>query len=117
MARLYANENFAVTVVDQLRNLGHDVTTVFESGMANQATPDTEVLRYAQSQHRALLTYNRKHFFQLHRTSPGHAGIIACTYDPDPVAQAQRIHEALSGKDEITGQVLRIYRAGSRIDP
>jgi len=55
MARLYANENFAVTVVDQLRNLGHDVTTVFESGMANQATPDTEVLRYAQSQHRALL--------------------------------------------------------------
>ena len=76
MARLYSNENFPVAVVDRLRTLGHDVTTVFESGMANQATPDAEVLRYAQSQHRALLTYNRKHFLQLHRASPSHAGII-----------------------------------------
>lgn len=34
MARLYANENFPLPVVTELRRLGHDVLTVRESGKA-----------------------------------------------------------------------------------
>ncbi|MBS1823735.1 MAG: DUF5615 family PIN-like protein [Acidobacteria bacterium] len=102
-------------MVKVLRELGHSVITVLESGMANQALPDIEVLRYATSQDRVLLTYNRKHFLQLHRDSPTHAGIIVCTYDPDAVGQADKIHLAV--KDvELSGRVLRIYREGFRLD-
>jgi Domain of unknown function (DUF5615) len=37
MARLYANENFPLLVVLELRRLGHDVVTVRETGKANRA--------------------------------------------------------------------------------
>ena len=32
MARLYANENFPLPVVEELRHLGHDVLTMQEAG-------------------------------------------------------------------------------------
>ena len=32
MARLYADENFPLPVVEELRQLGHDVLTIQESG-------------------------------------------------------------------------------------
>ncbi|MDZ4657968.1 MAG: DUF5615 family PIN-like protein [Bythopirellula sp.] len=81
MARLYANENFPLPVVVSLRELGHDVLTVSETGKANQAWPDEDVLEYATQDDRALLTFNRKHFVRLYDTQV-HAGIIACTFDP-----------------------------------
>ena len=37
MARLYANENFPVPVVELLREAGHDVITVAETGKAEQS--------------------------------------------------------------------------------
>lgn len=95
MARLYANENFPLPVVQELRRLGHDAITVAETGKAGQKTSDEEVLEFAISERRAVLTHNRKHFFRLHRNSPAHEGIIACTYDPDFVALAGRIDAAL----------------------
>ena len=49
MARLYANENFPLPVVEELRRLGHDVRTVQEMGKGNQAVPDEEVLAFAIS--------------------------------------------------------------------
>jgi len=39
-----------------LRNLGHDVLTVQEAGNANQRIPDEQVLAFAVSQERAILT-------------------------------------------------------------
>ncbi|MBD2576541.1 DUF5615 family PIN-like protein [Oscillatoria sp. FACHB-1406] len=36
MARLYADEQFPVPVVEFLRVLGHDILTVREAGKANQ---------------------------------------------------------------------------------
>lgn len=47
MARLYANENFPRQVAEELRNLGHDVLTVQETGKADQSLPDQEVLAFA----------------------------------------------------------------------
>jgi hypothetical protein len=50
MFRLYANENFPLPVVAELRRLGHDVATMRETGNANRATPDAEVLEFAGSE-------------------------------------------------------------------
>ncbi|HEY4759482.1 MAG TPA: DUF5615 family PIN-like protein [Thermoguttaceae bacterium] len=35
MARFYANENFPLPVVEELRRLEHDVLTTQESGLKN----------------------------------------------------------------------------------
>jgi len=83
MARLYANENFPMPVVEELRRLGHNVLTIQEAGKGGQSVSDEEVLSFASTDSRALLTLNRKHFIRLHKASPGHAGIIVCTFDPD----------------------------------
>ena len=82
MARLYANENFPLPVVEELRRLGHEVVTIQETGQAEQRTPDEDVLQLAVADDRAVLTLNRKHFIRLHREQPGHAGIIVCTFTP-----------------------------------
>jgi hypothetical protein len=54
--RLYANENFPLPVVEELRRLGHDVLTSLDAGKAGQAIPDDEVLAFAIAEGRALLT-------------------------------------------------------------
>jgi predicted nuclease of predicted toxin-antitoxin system len=110
VARLYANENFPFLVVEELRRLGHDVVTVAETGKANRATPDAEILTFAVSQARAVLTLNRQHFIALHRISQSHAGIVVCTVDADFVRQAHRIHEALTPLTDLSGQLVRVNR-------
>ena len=113
MALLYANENFPRPVVDQLRRLGHDVLTIQDTGKADQAVPDEEVLAFAVREARAVLTLNRKHFVHLHREKPEHSGIIVCTFDPDFFAQAERIHAAISPESELTDKLIRINRKRS----
>ena len=97
-------------MVEELRRLGHDVLTVLEAGKAEQSIPDDQVLAFAISLGRAVLTLNRKHFVQLHRTNPTHTGIIVCTFDTNFVAQADRIHKELQLPDGLAGQLLRINR-------
>lgn len=110
-ARLYTNENFPLRVVRELRAKGHDVLTSLEAGRANQKVPDAEVLKFAASEMRAVLTLNRRDFFRLHRDSAGqHAGIIACTRDDESTALALRIHEALETAGNLNGLLLRIVR-------
>ena len=110
MARLYADENFPLPVVEELRRLGHDALTMHESGKAQQAITDEVVLSLASAEQRALLTLNRKHFIQLHRLTPEHAGIIVCTFDPDFNGQARRIHAALEATSTLSGQLIRVNR-------
>ena len=112
MARLYTNENFPFPVVTELRRLGHDVLTVQETGRADKATSDEEVLAFARNETRALLTLNRKHFVRLHGLSADHAGIIVCSFDPDFVGQAGRIHGVLNLDRPVQGQLIRINRPG-----
>jgi predicted nuclease of predicted toxin-antitoxin system len=111
MAQFYSNENFPLPVVDKLRELGHDVLTIQETGKADQALPDAEVLDFATRENRAVLTLNRLHFIRLHRQQPKHAGIIVCTVDLNFAAQAARIHKAITDKDSLTGQLIRVNRA------
>lgn len=110
MARFYANENFPFPVVEELRRRGHDTVTIAETGKANQKVSDEQVLDIAISDDRAVLTFNRKHFFRLHRQRPDHRGIVACTYDPDFVALATRIDDALANAVNLVGQLIRINR-------
>jgi hypothetical protein len=110
MARLFADENFPLPVVAALRAVGHDVVTIQEMGEAGRSVPDEEVLARATDDGRAVLTLNRKHFFGLHRKRPEHAGIVACTFDPDFARQAARIDAALQGAGALRGQVIRVNR-------
>jgi hypothetical protein len=110
MARLISDENVRLSLVEDLRALGHDVLTAFEAGRANQSIPDPEVLAHATQLGRAVLTNNRRHFHRLHGQFPNHAGIITFTADPDTQALAQRIHNAIAGRAVLTGVLIKITR-------
>ena len=110
MARLYANENFPLPVVDRLRQLGHEVLTVQQTGKVGQAWPDEAVLSFALAEDRILLTLNRRHFVRLHSAGTPHAGVIACTVDSDFSGQAERIHHAILEQVNWSGQLVRINR-------
>jgi hypothetical protein len=94
--QLYADEDFPLPVVEELRRLGHDVLTVQEDG--RQATPDPDVLARAHALGRAVLTHNRRHFERLHRQGADHSGILTATRDNDSPALAARIDAALAGR-------------------
>lgn len=113
MARLYSNENFPRRVVEALRALGHDVLTSLDAGRANLRIPDDEVLRFATSEGRAVLTLNRRDFVHLHAAQPEHAGIIVCTYDAGVDAFAARIHAAVMSVPSLYGMLLRVVKPGS----
>ena len=108
MAQLYADEDFPFPVVERLRQLGHDVLTTLEAGKANQAIGDAVQLAFATSLGRAILTPNRRHFIPLHKSSPGHAGIISITDDPDLDGQANHIDAALAGHSTLASQHVRV---------
>ena len=111
MARFYSNENFPRQAVEELRRLGHDVLTSFEAGNANRSVPDGEVLDFAGSQDRILLTQNRLHFLRLHqRKAAVHAGIVICTYDPDFLRLAAQIHAVVGGGADLADALVRINR-------
>ncbi len=112
MARFYANENFPLPVVVALRQLGHDVQTSQEAGNASQRIPDQEVLQFAVSNRRTVLTFNRRHFVRLHLQQAAHSGIVVCTYDPDFTALARRIDAAIAGAGSLAGALLRVNRPG-----
>lgn len=110
MARLYADEQFPRVVVKLLRNLGHDILTVQEAGKANQRIPDEEVLAFAISDNRAVLTINRSDFMRLHHSQPNHAGIIVCTEDLDRQRLAIRINEAIINAETLNNKLIRVTR-------
>ncbi len=110
MARLYADENFPLPVVEELRALGYDVLTMQEAGQAGQSLSDETVLAFASEEGRAVLTLNRKHFIRLHSEQPRHSGIIVCSFDADFVGQAWRIHEAIETQENLVEQLIRVNR-------
>ena|SRR5438874_1295163 len=110
MARLYANENFPLPVVEELRRLGHEILTTQESGRGDRAIPDDAVLQFARSRKLALMTLNRRHFIRLHKLDSNHAGIIACTFDPDFSRQGAAIDKEIRTAGDLQGKLLRVSR-------
>jgi len=110
MARLYANENFPLPTVEELRRLGHDVLTVQETSQAGQSLSDAAVLASAREEKRLLLTFDRKHFIRLHQQGHDHYGIVACTVDADFIGLAHRIHEAIETQAKVSRPLIRVNR-------
>ena len=113
MARIYSNENFPLPAVLMLRKFGHDVLTIQETGKSLVALSDRELLAFACSQKRAVLTFNRKHFIALHHETVNHEGIIVCSFDADFNSLASRIHEQIKTEHNLAGKLIRINRPAS----
>ena len=118
MARLYADEDFPLPAVEELRRLGHDVRTVQEAGRAGQGIGDADVLADAVADQRAVLTHNHPDFQRLHRQSPLHEGIVSCTQDPaDQTGLAQRIHDAITVAPALANRFIRVIRPNPPAKP
>ena len=83
---LYADEDFAYPVVEELHRLGHDVLTAQEDGRST--VDDIDILARAHFFGRAVLTYNRWDFERLDRQGADHSGILSATHDTDFLALA-----------------------------
>jgi len=110
MAHFYADENFPLPVILELRKLGHDVLTTQEAGQSGRAIPDEQVLAFSAANNRALLTLNRQHFIRLHRASQRHSGILVCTFNPHFSEQAHLIDDAIRDAPTLDGILLRVNR-------
>jgi len=110
MAQLYADENFPKKSVEELRRLGHDVVMAIEHGQANLKIPDPQVLAYATTLGRAVVTHNRRDYIRLHKHVQKHQGIVVCTKDNDFMRLAQRIHDALLANEPLVNKLLRINK-------
>ena len=110
MAALYADENFPEPTVVALRGLGHDVLMARDDGRGGQRIGDASVLARATQLGRAVLTFDRRDYRRLHRTSAAHAGILVCTEDTDFAALANRIHAAVSAHPDLSGVLIRIVK-------
>ncbi|MGK7881909.1 MAG: DUF5615 family PIN-like protein [Crocosphaera sp.] len=108
MAYLYADEQFPRQVVELLRLLEHNILTVQEAG--NAGLSDEEVLAFAITQNRSVLTLNRRDFFRLHRLNAQHFGIIACVDDKDRQRMAKNINQAIIQSETLINQLIRVYR-------
>ncbi len=110
MIKLYADENFPLAIVRQLRQIQYDVLTSYEAGQANQGIPDDEVLAFATQQERVLLTLNRDDFIALHQTGISHSGIIICKDDRDYLGQTQILQSCLSENPDFANRLIRIKK-------
>lgn len=110
MACLYADEQFPYEVVEYLRDFGHDVLTVQEAGNANLKIPDEQLIAFASSNQRTVLTLNRRDFKRLHRLQFPHAGIIICTDDADRNGLAERIHSAILLEEPLASKLISVVR-------
>lgn len=108
MARLYADEQFPRPVVEHLRSLNHDILTVQEAGYAGSSDPD--VLVFASTSNRVLLTQNRRDFVRLHRFQPDHPGMVICSEDLNFTRLAEQIHQAISTEESLQGKLIRVMR-------
>jgi predicted nuclease of predicted toxin-antitoxin system len=113
VAQLYADEDVPRPVVVALRALGHDVLTVREAGKDGQRIPDHEVLAFACSLGRTVLTKNRRHFVYLHNRTQEHQGIVVFTEDLDYVALAARIDAEIQQRGNLAGELVSVVRPQS----
>lgn len=110
MVRFYTDKQFLFQVVELLRNFGYDVLTVQEAGNANQRIPDAQVLMFAISQERSILTVNRIDFIRLHRRDDNHFGIVVCTNNRNWEQFAERIDGTVRAEESLQGKLIRVVR-------
>jgi predicted nuclease of predicted toxin-antitoxin system len=100
--RFLANENVTGTVIQELRQRGHDVLSVKESMRSEH---DDVILARAQQEQRIVVTHD-KDFGELAFRSrlPASCGVILLRLEgSDPDTDSQRILEALESRTDWTG--------------
>jgi len=111
LLQFYSNENFPIVMVNLLRTAGHDVLTSYEASQANQRIPDNQVLRYATSIHRILITENRQDFIDLHGVTLDHPGIIIFKSDRDYIGKIKVMSDFLTiDSQPLENRLLRIKK-------
>ena len=114
MFRFYSNENLSFILVKELRDLGHDVLTSYESGNANQRIPDERVLAEATMNNRCVLTFNRDDFLQLHRSGMEHSGIIIFKDDRDRLNQVLTLQKYLITQQTLQNRLIRVLKQNQK---
>jgi predicted nuclease of predicted toxin-antitoxin system len=102
MMRFLANENITATVIQELRERGHDVLSAKESMRSEQ---DDVILTRAQSQDRILITHD-KDFGELafRAKLPASSSVILFRLaGSDPDTDNRRILEALENRTDWPG--------------
>jgi hypothetical protein len=79
---LLDEDSQAKLLISQLWAVGHDVLTVTEAGL--EARSDAEVLAYAASVQRVVLTRNCDDYYALHSAGQTHTGILSVYLNRDP---------------------------------
>ena len=110
MTKIYADEHFPRLISEMFRTAGYDVLTVQQAGRANLKIPDEEVLSFATSQNRSVITFNRFDFIRLHKVQPEHGGIIVCTDNPDRSQLVSMVDAAILANEPLAGKLIRIVR-------
>jgi predicted nuclease of predicted toxin-antitoxin system len=109
--QFYSNENFPLVMVNLLRAEEYDVLTSYDAGQANQGIPDDQVLQYATSTKRILITENRQDFIDLHRTVPHHAGIIIFKHGRDYAGKIKAMNDFITEDGQsLENRLLRIMK-------
>lgn len=76
----------------------------------NQRISDPEVLQLDTDMEGALLTFNRKDFFDLHYAGTTHAGINACKEFASVEQGILQIDEAIRDFEDLSGQLVRVNK-------
>jgi predicted nuclease of predicted toxin-antitoxin system len=100
--RLLVNENVGGTVIDELRQLGHDVLSVKES---MRSESDEVILARAQSEKRIVITHD-KDFGELAFLAklPATCGVVLFRLSgTDPDSDNRRLLEAISSRTDWAG--------------
>jgi len=81
---LYLDEHIQISLAEALRSRGINVLTTQEAH--NTGLEDSQQLAFATDKNRVLLSYNRRHFAQIHhqwmRIQKPHAGIVVSDQIP-----------------------------------
>jgi len=114
--RFLIDENVFPKVSAHLEEKGHNVRTVFQTGIAG--APDEQIIRIAASERRILVTFDR-HFGNIFRYPPGkNEGIILIRIHPPLLADVTDAFDRLLYQHKDTtfkGQLIVLGRTGYRV--
>lgn len=114
--RILANENVSTTVVQTLRDRGHDVLSVKES-LRGEKDPAT--LARAQADQRLVVTHDKDFGELAFRAGlPAECGVILVRLSgDDPDSDNQRVLQAIESRSDWTGQFSVVTEARIRMRP
>jgi len=114
--RLLANENVSATVIQALRQRGHDILSAKES---MRGEPDSAVLLRARQEGRLVVTHD-KDFGELafRKGLPAECGILLFRLSgADPASDSRRMLEAIESRQDWAGHFAVVTDDQIRIRP